>query len=43
MCGRFTLFSTYEALIKRFKIETAMDETDYEVSYNIAPSQKCWQ
>ncbi|WP_455660678.1 SOS response-associated peptidase [Pradoshia sp.] len=40
MCGRFTLFSTYETLIKRFKIEAAMDETGYEVSYNIAPSQQ---
>ena len=40
MCGRFTLFSTYETLIKRFGIEAAIAEEDYEVSYNIAPSQQ---
>ena len=40
MCGRFTLFSTYETIIQRFRIESAIDETDYLVSYNIAPSQQ---
>jgi len=40
MCGRFTLFSTYETIIQRFRIETAIDEADYQTSYNIAPSQQ---
>ena len=40
MCGRFTLFSTYETIIQRFRIESAIDEADYQTSYNIAPSQQ---
>ena len=40
MCGRFTLFSTYETIIQRFRIGSAIDETDYLASYNIAPSQQ---
>lgn len=40
MCGRFTLFSTYETIIQRFRIESAIDEADYQSSYNIAPSQQ---
>ncbi len=40
MCGRFTLFSTYETIMERFHIESAFDEDDYQISYNIAPSQR---
>ena len=40
MCGRFTLFSTFETIIERFHIESAFDEMDYQISYNIAPSQQ---
>ncbi|WP_462406347.1 SOS response-associated peptidase [Gracilibacillus sp. Marseille-QA3620] len=41
MCGRFTLFSTYETIIERFAIAAgAIDEADFEKSYNIAPSQQ---
>ena len=40
MCGRFTLFSTFETIIERFHIESAFDEMEYQISYNIAPSQR---
>lgn len=40
MCGRFTLFSTFETIMERFHIESAFDEMDYQISYNIAPSQR---
>ncbi|MBM7649778.1 putative SOS response-associated peptidase YedK [Bacillus ectoiniformans] len=39
MCGRFTLFSNYQQLIDRFDIEAAFSEAEYQLSYNIAPSQ----
>lgn len=38
MCGRFTLFATYNEIIERFAIEAAIDEELYHPSYNIAPS-----
>jgi putative SOS response-associated peptidase YedK len=40
MCGRFTLFSTFETIKERFQIDSAFDEMDYQISYNIAPSQR---
>ena len=40
MCGRFTLFSTFETIIERFQIDQAFDEMEYQISYNIAPSQR---
>ncbi|OEH94079.1 SOS response-associated peptidase [Bacillus solimangrovi] len=39
MCGRFTLFTNYEEIIKRFNIEAGITEDQYRISYNIAPSQ----
>lgn len=39
MCGRFTLFSDFNAIIERFNIEAAIGEDLYLPSYNIAPSQ----
>ncbi|MCC3359487.1 SOS response-associated peptidase [Bacillus sp. REN16] len=38
MCGRFTLFATYENLISEFDIQQIFNEADYEESYNIAPT-----
>ncbi|MFS0781827.1 SOS response-associated peptidase [Bacillus sp. 1P06AnD] len=40
MCGRFTLYSDYEKIIKRFEIGSAFPEEEYKRSYNIAPSQE---
>lgn len=40
MCGRFTLFSTFETIMERFHIDSSFDEMDYQISYNIAPSQR---
>lgn len=38
MCGRFTLFTTYEYLLSEFDIQKAFDKEYYEESYNIAPT-----
>ncbi|MBA4537246.1 SOS response-associated peptidase [Bacillus aquiflavi] len=38
MCGRFTLFTNYDEIIKRFNVKVAFNENEYKVSYNIAPS-----
>ena len=38
MCGRFTLFTTYEYLLSEFDIQKAFDEEYYKESYNIAPT-----
>lgn len=38
MCGRFSLTAPLEEIIKLFNIVNG-DELDYEISYNIAPSQ----
>jgi putative SOS response-associated peptidase YedK len=38
MCGRFTLFATFNEIINRFDIESAIHEELYNPSYNIAPS-----
>ncbi|SIT83819.1 SOS response-associated peptidase [Edaphobacillus lindanitolerans] len=40
MCGRFTLYVPYAELIERFSATAAIVESDYEASYNIAPSQQ---
>lgn len=41
MCGRYSLYVDYRTLLERFGIEeTAVEETDYAASYNIAPSQQ---
>ena len=40
MCGRFTLFATYEEIIDQFDIQKAFDEYYYTESFNIAPTQK---
>jgi putative SOS response-associated peptidase YedK len=40
VCGRFTLFATYEEIIDQFDILKAFDEYYYTESYNIAPTQK---
>lgn len=41
MCGRYVLYADYATIIERFNIEaSAVGETDYSSSYNIAPSQK---
>jgi putative SOS response-associated peptidase YedK len=38
MCGRFTLFTTYEYLLSEFDIQQVFDKEYYEESYNIAPT-----
>lgn len=38
MCGRFTLFSEFESIVKRFEIDHTQIEEQYQFSYNIAPS-----
>lgn len=41
MCGRYSLYADYQTLLERFAIEeTAVEETDYTASYNVAPSQE---
>lgn len=40
MCGRFTLFASYQHIIRRFTISSAFSETAYMPSYNVAPSQQ---
>lgn len=40
MCGRFTLFTTFEKLIEHFEIQQAFDEAQYHESYNIAPTHQ---
>lgn len=40
MCGRFTLFASYEKLLEEFDVEVAIAEELYRESYNIAPSQQ---
>lgn len=39
MCGRYTLFAEYAELVERFQIGAAIEEDQYVISYNIAPSQ----
>ncbi|MGP1907134.1 SOS response-associated peptidase [Metabacillus sp. JX24] len=39
MCGRYTLFAEYAELVDRFQIGAAIEEDQYAISYNIAPSQ----
>lgn len=38
MCGRFTLFTSYQNLISEFHVQQMFDEAYYEESYNIAPT-----
>ena len=38
LCGRFTLFSSYQNLINEFDILQMFDEALYEKSYNVAPT-----
>jgi len=38
LCGRFTLFATYQYLISDFDIQEMFEEAYYEESYNIAPT-----
>lgn len=41
MCGRYSLYADYRTLLERFEIEeTAVEESAYATSYNIAPSQE---
>lgn len=40
MCGRFTLFASYEKLLEEFDVDKAIPEELYRESYNIAPSQQ---
>ena len=35
MCGRFTLFTTYEYLLSEFDIQKAFDKEYYEESYKL--------
>ncbi|GIO24794.1 SOS response-associated peptidase [Oceanobacillus sp. J11TS1] len=39
MCGRFTLFATFDEIIERFDIDQMIDESLYTPNYNVAPSQ----
>ncbi|CAM4028507.1 SOS response-associated peptidase [Lederbergia lenta] len=39
MCGRFTLFATFEEIIDRFDIQQMIDADLYNPNYNVAPSQ----
>jgi len=40
MCGRYTLFASFEKILEAFDIQQAIEEIFYEASYNIAPSQQ---
>lgn len=41
MCGRYALYADYATILERFGIEeSAVGETEYSPSYNIAPSQR---
>ncbi|APH68765.1 SOS response-associated peptidase [Bacillus sp. LR_5] len=39
MCGRFTLFSTFDDIIDQFDIDQFLPKDEYHPSYNVAPSQ----
>ncbi|MCY7864799.1 SOS response-associated peptidase [Bacillus spizizenii] len=39
MCGRFTLFSTFDDIIDQFDIDQFLPKNEYHPSYNVAPSQ----
>lgn len=39
LCGRFTLFTDYEQILKRFDVDVAFDEENYVPNFNVAPSQ----
>jgi len=39
MCGRFTLFASFEIILEEFDIQRSIEEIFYEASYNIAPTQ----
>ena len=38
MCGRFTLFASFNDIIERFNIEQSITEELYNPNYNVAPS-----
>ncbi|MGX9134805.1 SOS response-associated peptidase [Rummeliibacillus sp. JY-2-4R] len=38
MCGRFSLYSSFDELLEEFNIQQAFEESLYEESYNIAPT-----
>ena len=38
MCGRFTLFASFNDIIDRFNIEQSIEEELYNPNYNVAPS-----
>lgn len=41
MCGRYSLYADYRAILERFDIdEVTFEEEEYSQSYNIAPSQQ---
>lgn len=41
MCGRYSLYADYSALLERFNIEeVSIDESEYAPSYNIAPTHQ---
>ncbi|MDN7244941.1 SOS response-associated peptidase [Planococcus shenhongbingii] len=41
MCGRYSLYADYSAILERFDIdEVTFGEEEYSESYNIAPSQQ---
>ncbi|MEK5528577.1 SOS response-associated peptidase [Viridibacillus sp. FSL R5-0468] len=39
MCGRFSLFSSFEDIIQAFDVEKMINEDEYTKNYNIAPTQ----
>lgn len=39
MCGRFTLFSSFDDIIDQFDIDQFLPKDEYHPSYNVAPSQ----
>ncbi len=39
MCGRFTLFSTFDDIIDQFDIDQFLPKDEYHPSYNVVPSQ----
>jgi len=39
MCGRFSLFSSFEDIIQAFDVEKMINEDEYTKTYNIAPTQ----
>ncbi|MEX3624982.1 SOS response-associated peptidase [Viridibacillus arvi] len=38
MCGRFSLFSSFEDIIQTFDVEKMINEDEYTKTYNIAPT-----